>query len=124
MKGRLRQSRHFLCVPVAVGVEHEQERTLYALNLSPGGMCLQARETCGVGERLCLRFRLPGEKQIQTEAEVVWVDRSGARPRGLRYHEMGVRFLGLADAERAAIGRFVERRADFWTGEDSDPDAI
>jgi uncharacterized protein (TIGR02266 family) len=119
--GSMRRRRH-LRVPVAVAIVTENGANAYAINLSTGGMCLQTPEALEVGSRLRVRFRVPGEKPITTDAEVVWADCDPARAPGpgLRYREVGVQFKSLGDRDRQAIEEFVDNRANFWPDEEAE----
>jgi uncharacterized protein (TIGR02266 family) len=119
-EGPTRSRRRHLRVPVVVAIVADDGATAYAMNLSAGGVCLQTREELEVGRRIELRFRMPGEKLVTAEAEVVWADCNAARQpgAGLRYCECGLRFVNLGDRDRHAIEQFVDNRANFWADED------
>jgi uncharacterized protein (TIGR02266 family) len=114
------QQRRHLRVPVVVAIVADDGSMAYAINISAGGMCLQTREELEVGRRMRLRFRVPGEKLITVDAEVVWANCDATRVPGLglRYCEFGIRFVGLGERDRHAIQEFVENRANFWPDED------
>jgi len=90
----------------AAGVE-------YAVNLSPGGLCLHLPHPLEVGETVELAFELPGGARIEARGRVIWSDAAEpAAGRGRvsgreRFAETGVRFEGLSDGDRRHIVRFV-----------------
>ena len=110
--------RRFFRVPLRVQVQRaDSSRTDYALNISPGGMCIQTTEACDSAARIRLRFRIGTEgKDVETEAEVMWCFSDEERSPGLRYYEMGLRFRGLPEREAEEIDRFIE--------ESLDPDSV
>jgi hypothetical protein len=80
----------------------------YAVNLSPGGLCLHLPRPIDVGEAVELAFELPPDGlPLRTRGRVVWCDETGRGAR-IRFRETGIRFEALGDAERAAILRFVD----------------
>ncbi len=96
-------------IPVEVGSWSPGDRAVRegrALNISVKGLLLEAPDALEVGQKLDLRFRLPGSDQdVEAIAEVVWRD---DRPR------TGVKFLVLPGAARAAIASFVEAGSAPW----------
>lgn len=72
-----------------------------SVNLSLKGMLLETREPAGVGSRLDLRFRLPGDlSELRTVAQVVR-EAPGLPPR------LGVSFLILRNTSRERIRSYV-----------------
>ena len=78
----------------------------YSFNLSGGGLFLCTPEPLGVGERLRVRFTLPGgDTPFEGTAQVAWL--SEAR-RGNPYPAgMGVQFLDLPLEARDAIAALI-----------------
>lgn len=118
---RASRRRHLrLPLKVEICADGRCEEAEWAINVSPGGMGLQARTPRKLGERVTVRFRLlPDDPPVELEAEVVWC---GAEPDllpGMDYYELGVRFPDLPSDVRAAIDRFVEE--DDFFGPEGDP---
>lgn len=85
----------------------------YATNLSPGGICLHARQRLRVGEEVTVAFVLPGEeRRIEARGRVSWCEDDDPSE-AARFLETGVRFEVLEEADRERIARFVK---------DSEPD--
>jgi uncharacterized protein (TIGR02266 family) len=100
-------------VPLRVQVSRGAgSRIDYAINLSSGGICVQTLEPSPPGTRLALAFDLdPDEPPIRVMAEVAWCVKEAERAEGMRFSEMGMRFVEIADADAEAIECFVERNA-------------
>jgi uncharacterized protein (TIGR02266 family) len=98
-------------VPLRVQVvRSEGSRIDYAINLSPGGLCVQTQQPSPPGTRLELRFELdPDEPPLRLRAEVAWCVQEEERAEGMRYSEMGLRFVEVSRADADAIERFVLR---------------
>ncbi len=104
--------RRYLRVPLRIEILREglAARVDYALNVSPGGLCLQTRNPAPLGTRVELGFQLfPHDKPVHAAAEVVWCVREAERGPGMRFFEMGLRFLNLDPADAEAIEEFVEQ---------------
>jgi uncharacterized protein (TIGR02266 family) len=92
----------------------------WAINISSGGIGLQARASLKVGSRVRLRFRLaPEDPLIETEADVVWCTEEADLTPGMHYFEMGLHFVSLSEEERSLIAAFVESDCHFWPDEDA-----
>jgi uncharacterized protein (TIGR02266 family) len=104
--------RRWLRVPLRVQVERSDgPRIDYAINLSPGGICVQTLEPSPPGTRLALSFEIdPDQRPIRVVAEVAWCVQEEERAEGLRFSEMGLRFVEVSGADAEAIERFVERQ--------------
>ncbi len=107
--------RRFLRVPVRVEVVSAGRGQFdYAINLSRGGLCLQTAKERQPGEQLRLCFRLEvGGKELSVDAEVAWCTCEADRGPGMRYCEMGLRFLSPSAADALEIDRFVEDATHF-----------
>jgi uncharacterized protein (TIGR02266 family) len=106
-----KRRRRWLRVPLRVQVARSGgARIDYAINLSPGGLCVQTQEPSPPGSRLQILFELdPDEPPIRAEAEVAWCVHEAERAEGMRFFEMGMRFVDLAPEAADAVERFVER---------------
>jgi hypothetical protein len=110
-------------LPVELTRRDGRRRTEYAVNLSPGGLCLHLPRPIAVGEVVELAFVLPAsasggdpaapadaaERSIATCGRVIWSEgrSDGAGGGRVRFVETGVRFEGLPEAERLRILAFV-----------------
>jgi len=94
---------------VAFEVHYETQEAFlsaYSFNLSGGGLFLCTSEPLAVGERLRVRFTLPGgETPFEATAQVAWV--SEARLGNPYPVGMGVQFLDLPLEARDAIAALV-----------------
>ena len=109
-------ARRNLRVPIRVEVlgRHWSLLELYAINLSSSGLCLQATAPEPPGDELQLRFRLgPGSKLIRTRAEVAWVACDGDQVPGMRFCEIGLRFLELAAEDELELLEFVRNAVSY-----------
>jgi uncharacterized protein (TIGR02266 family) len=101
-------------IPIAVRVRVQytgQEFSAQSVNLSAGGVFLDAERRFPVGTRLHLVFTVPiiAKYPIRAEGEVVWLG-SGDRP------GLAVRFVDISDDDRALLGELAEK-SDSLLGE-------
>jgi uncharacterized protein (TIGR02266 family) len=76
-------------------------------DISEGGLFVSTVRPLPVGSQLSLSFVLPGGHAVTTEGRVAWL----AAPRDDDSRAgMGIRFLRLEPAHRAAIERFLQHR--------------
>jgi len=95
-------------LPVRLVREGTRPRTVYAVNVSEGGLCLHLREPLGEGEQVTLEFTLPPSgPEVSAEARVVWS--SGVGPGETGHAETGVRFENLATELREALHAYATR---------------
>lgn len=77
-------------------------------DISEGGLFVTTYSPLAIGDRLELTFTVPGFiDECTTSAEVRWI-RPGTTGPDATLPGMGLRFLGLPEAMRRAIRRFVE----------------
>jgi c-di-GMP-binding flagellar brake protein YcgR len=91
-----------------VSLRRSDRSTLFGRSedISEGGLLVMTAQLCEQGERVLVRFELPGTGQFVEEgAETRWV-RSG---RGLSV--AGFEFVELAEASRDRIRQYVARVA-------------
>jgi len=94
---------------VSLAVKYSRDgniETARALNISASGLLIETKTPVAVSERVKVAFKLPGtEEVIQTEAEVVWVNKYSADyPYG-----MAVKFLGLPEKTVQIIDTYVRK---------------
>jgi len=78
------------------------DRRAEIVNLALGGMGVRLADRIVEDEILRVRFQLPGTASVvQAQAEIVWTD-----PQGV----VGLRFVSLAGASRAALEKWIQAR--------------
>lgn len=80
-------------------------------DISEGGLFVATHQLRRVGERMRIRFTLPGRPQpIEAEVEVCWI-REATPGRTIDGADgMGLRFLEVPEDARAAISGFLKKR--------------
>ncbi len=93
-------------VPVEVPVDVElagESFVATSVNIGLGGLFVATERRFRIGDRLDLRFTLPGQAQpIGVGAEVQWLYGHQGRALGL-----GLRFVGMAAAAALAVREFL-----------------
>ncbi len=95
-----------MAIPIPVRLERADGMvsTEYALNLSPGGLCLQLRDPLGDSEEVRLRFSVPSlDLDLDTRARVVWTQPAKPDAHGELHTETGLSLLDLDEATRQKI---------------------
>jgi uncharacterized protein (TIGR02266 family) len=100
---------------VEVGLETDHNfYTGLTRDISSGGLFVATHLIRPVGERVGVRFTLPGRRApIALETEVRWV-RDGRTMRTDCPDGMGLRFLELPADARAAVAAFLEQRDSLY----------
>jgi len=95
---------------LSVRVEVETERASYVAiteNISVGGLSVATDQTHPIGERLKLRFQLPGQNTpLNVEAEVRWIRRSASTD-AVSVTGLGLLFVDLSVPAVARIRGFM-----------------
>ena len=90
-----------------VKVDLESDHNFYTgltQNISAGGVFIATHHIRRIGDRITLKFTLPGsEKTIDVETEVRWIRENSALQRVEGAQGMGVRFINLTPEASAAI---------------------
>jgi hypothetical protein len=97
------EPRRDLPVPVPVHLRRADGTTAveYAVNVSPGGLCLHLKNPIPEGDRLRVDFTLPPSgPTVRAEGRVVWTSEEGTTSEEAGFYETGVQLSGL-DAEVA-----------------------
>ena len=102
-----------------VKVDLESDHNFYTgltQNISAGGVFIATHHLRRIGDRITLKFTLPGsEKQLSVETEVRWIRENTALMRTSDGGTgMGVRFINLSAEAKAAIDSFVESRESLY----------
>ncbi|PZR05543.1 MAG: hypothetical protein DI536_31995 [Archangium gephyra] len=80
--------------------------TFVSQDVSSGGAFLKSELLLEQGEALSVQFDVPNEGPVRAEARVAWVRRF---PEVGQFAGMGVEFVSISDADRAAIVRWLAR---------------
>lgn len=101
-RGHMRSHRRVeLRVPAYVSFGTVFDRLIELTSVSQGGLGFKSSEPLTDGERLTVRFYLPGQPEIRVRAELAWSDPAG---RG------GMRITSMHHADAEALKIFVASR--------------
>jgi uncharacterized protein (TIGR02266 family) len=76
-------------------------------NVSQGGVFIESDLLYDEGEIIWLSFTLPGAMEIRTRGRVVWVKKDVSEDDPEDRPGMGIEFLDLSTAERAALEGYL-----------------
>jgi uncharacterized protein (TIGR02266 family) len=101
-----------------VKVDLESDHNFYTgltQNISSGGVFIATHHLRKIGDRITLKFTLPGsENVLAVETEVRWIRENTALMRAEGGTGMGVRFINLTPETSAAINAFVQARESLY----------
>jgi uncharacterized protein (TIGR02266 family) len=101
-----------------VKVDLESDHNFYTgltQNISSGGVFIATHHLRRIGDRITLKFTLPGSaKVVEVETEVRWIRENSALMRAEGGTGMGVRFINLSAEAKAAIDAFVQSRESLF----------
>ena len=101
-----------------VKVDLESDHNFYTgltQNISAGGLFIATHHLRRIGDRISLKFQLPGnEGPVQVDTEVRWIRENSALTRADGATGMGVRFINLSPAATAAIQQFLATRDSLY----------
>jgi len=101
-----------------VKVDLESEHNFYTgltQNISSGGVFIATHHLRKIGDRITLKFTLPGsDKVLDVETEVRWIRENTALMRAEGGTGTGVRFINLSPETSAAINAFVQARESLY----------
>ena len=101
-----------------VKVDLESDHNFYTgltQNISSGGLFIATNALRKIGDRITLKFSLPGSiEPLAVETEVRWIRENSALHRVDGNTGMGVRFVNLSPAAAAAINQFVQARESLY----------
>lgn len=102
-----------------VGLESESNfYTGLTQDISSGGLFVATHQTRPVGDRLVLKFALPGRPApITVEAEVRWVRQPTSIGAGDGTPGMGLQFVNITPEDKAAINTFIQQRESLFYDE-------
>ncbi len=101
-----------------VKVDLESDHNFYTgltQNISSGGVFIATNAIRKIGDRITLKFSLPGTNEtLAVETEVRWIRENSALHKVEGATGMGVRFVNLSPAAAAMIQKFVESRDSLY----------
>ena len=101
-----------------VKVDLESDHNFYTgltQNISSGGLFIATNVIRKIGDRIMLKFSLPGSAEpLAIETEVRWIRENSALHKVDGSTGMGVRFVNLSPAAAAAINHFVQERESLY----------
>lgn len=101
-----------------IAVDMESDHNFYTgltENISTGGLFVATRQLRKVGDRLVLRFTLPGgEGPLAVDAEVRWIRENSALHRREGATGMGLQFVDLTPQTAASITSFMQTRESLY----------
>lgn len=108
------EPRQDLPIPLPVTLTRPEgvEETVYAVNVSVGGICLHLRDPLAAGDVVEVDFVLPPDgPRVACSAHVVWCGDAGPAARGAGHVESGLRFDKLDEPVRRALYAYATRPA-------------
>lgn len=97
-------------VTVQLFQENRVLLTEYSVNLSVGGIFLEAEKLLAEGTRLVLHFELPDSRHFHCQARVAWVN----NPQSLLCQDlppgMGIQFIDLQPEDMESLREFVKKK--------------
>lgn len=101
-----------------VNVDLESDHNFYTgltQNISAGGLFIATNAIRRIGDRITLKFLLPGANEpLAVETEVRWIRENSALNRVDGATGMGVRFVNLSPEAAQAIQSFIESRDSLY----------
>ncbi len=101
-----------------VSVDLESDSNFYTgltQNISAGGLFIATNAIRRIGDRIMLKFSLPGRPEpLTVETEVRWIRENSALNRIDGATGMGVRFVNLSPDAAQAIQSFIESRDSLY----------
>ena len=101
-----------------VKVDLESDHNFYTgltQNISAGGLFIATNAIRRIGDRIVLKFSLPGRPEpLSVETEVRWIRENSALNRVDGATGMGVRFVNLSAEAAQAIQQFIESRDSLY----------
>jgi uncharacterized protein (TIGR02266 family) len=101
-----------------VKVDLESEHNFYTgltQNISAGGLFIATHQLRRIGDRITLKFSLPGsDKTVAVETEVRWIRENSSLQKVDGATGMGVRFVNLTPEASAIINSFIQSRESLY----------
>lgn len=101
-----------------VKVDLESDHNFYTgltQNISAGGLFIATHHLRRIGDRITLKFQIPGTDQpLAVETEVRWIRENSSLQRVDGATGMGVRFINLSPEAASAINKFLQSRDSLY----------
>ena len=101
-----------------VKVDLESDHNFYTgltQNISSGGVFIATSALRKIGDRITLKFSLPGSSEsLAVETEVRWIRENSSLHRVDGATGMGVRFINLSAEANTAISTFLQNRDSLY----------
>jgi uncharacterized protein (TIGR02266 family) len=101
-----------------VKVDLESEHNFYTgltQNISAGGLFIATHQLRRIGDRITLKFSLPGSNEtLAVETEVRWIRENSSLQKVDGATGMGVRFVNLTPEASAVINHFIQSRESLY----------
>jgi uncharacterized protein (TIGR02266 family) len=101
-----------------VKVDLESDHNFYTgltQNISAGGLFIATHHLRRIGDRITLKFQIPGtEGSLAVETEVRWIRENTALTRADGATGMGVRFINPTPEAATAIQKFLSNRDSLY----------
>jgi uncharacterized protein (TIGR02266 family) len=108
-----RERRKFPRIPVMMQVNYTDGEDFlidYSTNLGPNGIFINTTRAFAAGEKLHLKFHLPGhERPLRILGKVRWARKRDSDPAETVLPGIGIEFVHATEHARDAVARFVER---------------
>ena len=107
------ERRKFPRIPVMMQVNYTNGEDFlvdYSTNLGPRGIFINTVRSFDAGEKVHIKFHLPGDdRPIRVLGQVCWARRRDANPGSVVLPGIGIEFLHATEEAREAVAHFVER---------------
>jgi len=98
-------------VLVHYGPDSKQLNSHFTVNLSAGGMFLATDELYPIGTPLALRVQIPGQKILDCQGQVAWLNHPRTEKKPHLPTGMGIRFNPLTDQNLTQVKKFLNQQA-------------
>jgi hypothetical protein len=108
------QPRRDLPVPLRVDLRRPDGTTTaeYAVNISPGGLCLHLKNALSEGDRVQVEFTLPPSgPTVRADARVVWTSWEGGEGEEAGFCETGVQLAGIEESVEQQLTAYASQPA-------------
>jgi len=100
LRERRRNFRYPVEIPASLSVDRGPELRATIVNLSEGGMAIQAHSQLPANQPVRVRFDLPGTRiSVETEGAIAWSDRSSSA---------GIQFLNVQQMVRRLLEKWLQ----------------
>ena len=99
-------------LPLRVDLRRPEGTTTveYAVNISPGGLCLHLKDTLTEGDRVEVEFTLPpAGPTVRAEGRVAWTNWQGAEGEEGRFCETGVQLSRVDESVEQQLFEYASQ---------------